>query len=42
TLGQNEASCVVYGMPQEAKKLGAVDKELDLDRIALEVVKAVQ
>jgi two-component system chemotaxis response regulator CheB len=42
TIGQNEASCVVYGMPQEAKKLGAVDKELDLERIALEVVKAVQ
>ncbi len=24
TIGQNEASCVVYGMPNEAKKLGGV------------------
>ena len=34
TAAQNEASCVVYGMPGEAVKLGAVNIELDLDRIA--------
>ena len=34
TLGQNEASCVVYGMPCEAMRLGAVEKELPLDRLA--------
>lgn len=34
TLGQNEASCVVYGMPKEAMTLGAVEQELPLERIA--------
>ncbi len=34
TLGQNERSCVVYGMPAEASKLGAVTKETDLPGIA--------
>jgi len=38
TLGQDEDSCVVYGMPKEAAKLGAVDKELALSRIAAEIV----
>lgn len=33
TLGQNEASCVVYGMPKEAFKLGAVDQEVELEAI---------
>lgn len=33
TIGQNEASCVVYGMPKEAKKLGGVVQEADLDAI---------
>ena len=26
TVAQDEATCVVYGMPKEAVKLGAVDK----------------
>ncbi len=38
TLGQDEYSCVVYGMPKEAAKLGAVNKELPLGRIAHEIV----
>ncbi len=38
TLGQDEESCVVYGMPKEAVKLGAVNKELPLSRIAHEIV----
>ncbi|MEO5341927.1 MAG: chemotaxis response regulator protein-glutamate methylesterase [Gammaproteobacteria bacterium SHHR-1] len=33
TLGQDEPSCVVYGMPKEAMKLGAVERELPLDKI---------
>jgi two-component system chemotaxis response regulator CheB len=33
TLGQDEASCVVYGMPKEAMKIGAVDRELPLAHI---------
>lgn len=34
TVGQSERSCVVYGMPAEAAKLGAVAKETDLKGIA--------
>lgn len=33
TLGQDEASCVVYGMPREAMKLGAVEDEVSLSRL---------
>lgn len=33
TLGQDEASCVVYGMPKEAHKLGAVEEEVPLSRL---------
>lgn len=33
TIGQNEASCVVYGMPREAAKLGAVENEIALQLI---------
>jgi two-component system chemotaxis response regulator CheB len=38
TVGQDEDSCVVYGMPKEAVKLGAVHRELPLGRIAYEIV----
>lgn len=34
TIGQDEASCVVYGMPRAAYELGAVERQLSLDRIA--------
>ncbi|MCG8425752.1 MAG: chemotaxis response regulator protein-glutamate methylesterase [Chromatiales bacterium] len=33
TIAQDEKSCVVYGMPKEAVKLGAVDREVSLDDI---------
>ncbi len=33
TIAQNEATCVVYGMPQEAVKLGAIDHEIALQKI---------
>ncbi|MGR3496203.1 protein-glutamate methylesterase/protein-glutamine glutaminase [Citreimonas sp.] len=39
TIGQNEASCVVYGMPAEAKRLGAVETEVDLDDIAARILR---
>jgi two-component system chemotaxis response regulator CheB len=38
TVGQDEDSCVVYGMPKEAVKLGAVNREIPLDKIAYEIV----
>ncbi len=34
TIAQDEASCVVFGMPKEAIKLGAVDHVLPLGRVA--------
>jgi two-component system chemotaxis response regulator CheB len=34
TLVQNEATCVIYGMPRAAKLLGAATHELTPDRIA--------
>lgn len=34
TLGQDMASCVVYGMPKAAVAIGATQEELPLDRIA--------
>jgi two-component system chemotaxis response regulator CheB len=37
TLGQDEASCVVYGMPKEALKCGAVEKIVPLGRMAFEI-----
>lgn len=39
TLGQDEASCVVYGMPKAARDIGAVERELPLSRIADEILK---
>jgi two-component system chemotaxis response regulator CheB len=40
TLAQDEESCVVYGMPKEAVKLGAVDRVLPLGEIHLEILRA--
>jgi len=39
TIAQDEASCVVFGMPHEAIKQGGVDKVVSLERIAPEVLK---
>ena len=40
TLAQDEESCVVFGMPHEAIKLGAVDKTVPLAAIAQEILRA--
>lgn len=39
TIAQDEASCVVFGMPKEAIELGAADKVMALDRIAGEIME---
>ncbi len=39
TVAQDEKTCVVFGMPKEAIKLGGVDKVLPLDAIAPYVIK---
>lgn len=38
-LAQDEASCVVYGMPHEAVKCGGVHKSLPLQQLAAEVIR---
>jgi two-component system chemotaxis response regulator CheB len=40
TLGQNEASCVVYGMPRQASQLGAVEKEISLSAMPEAILAA--
>jgi len=37
TLAQDEASCVVFGMPREAIRMGAADRVTPLDRVAAEL-----
>jgi two-component system chemotaxis response regulator CheB len=39
TIAQDEASCVVFGMPMEAIKLGAVDEVMPLDQIAAAILR---
>jgi len=40
TFAQDETSCVIYGMPRAAQALGAVGRELSLDRIPQATLKA--
>ena len=39
TVAQDEASCVVYGMPKEAVKRGGVEKTVALNAIYREIVQ---
>lgn len=39
TIGQNAATCVVYGMPKVAKDLGAVDFEIPIEQIAGKIIE---
>ena len=41
TIGQDEASSVVYGMPMVAYNIGAVSKQLPLDQIAGEICRTL-
>ncbi len=34
TFGQNEETCLIYGMPRVAKEIGAVQKEIPLKKVA--------
>ena len=34
TVGQDEATCTIYGMPAAAKEAGAIERELSLSQIA--------
>ena len=40
TVAQDEASCVVYGMPKEAVKLGATDGEMPLSAIPELIIRS--
>lgn len=40
TFGQDEHSCVVYGMPREAFLIGAVEEQCSLDDMARKVMQA--
>jgi two-component system chemotaxis response regulator CheB len=42
TLAQDEATCVVYGMPKEAVKLGAVDEIVPLANIPRAIFKVLE
>jgi two-component system chemotaxis response regulator CheB len=41
TIAQDEASCVVFGMPKEAIKMGAVERVVPLVRISDEIVQII-
>jgi two-component system chemotaxis response regulator CheB len=38
TFGQNESSCIVYGMPKAAFDAGAVEKQLPLEKLAAAII----
>jgi two-component system chemotaxis response regulator CheB len=42
TVAQDEASCVVFGMPKAAVDLGAADRVLHVDRIAEEILRLAE
>jgi two-component system chemotaxis response regulator CheB len=42
SIAQDEASCVVFGMPKEAIKAGVVDTVAPLETIGAAIVRAVR
>ena len=42
TIAQDENTCVVFGMPKESIKLGAVDKVVPIYQVAHEIIKMVE
>jgi two-component system chemotaxis response regulator CheB len=41
TLAESEKTCVIYGMPKAAVEAGVVERSVDLDRMADEILQAV-
>ncbi len=39
TIGQDQESCIVYGMPRKAFEIGAVEQQVSLDRIPLKILE---
>ena len=42
TMGQDQASCVVYGMPREAELMGAVEEVVTLETVADRLLKKLR
>lgn len=42
TIGQDQSTCVVFGMPREAEKLGAVDQMVPIDDVAGAIMSGVK
>lgn len=42
TFGQDEATCIVYGMPRVAKSLGGIETELPIQQIGPSLLRAAQ
>ncbi len=42
TLGQDEPSCVVYGMPKAAFELGAVNKQVSIEEMARAIIESTK
>lgn len=41
TIGQDEETCVVYGMPKAAYEIGAVQRQVPLDKVAEVIMESV-
>jgi two-component system, chemotaxis family, protein-glutamate methylesterase/glutaminase len=41
TIGQDERTCVVYGMPRACAEMGILDRTVALDQVASEIIRAV-
>lgn len=42
TIGQNEKTCVVYGMPKVAYELGAVNEQVAIDQVSHKLIESVR
>jgi len=42
TVGQDEASCAVYGMPRVCAEMGILDKVVPLTQIPNEILQAAR